>query len=345
MEDQVSGILVRALADVLRQRGVAPERLLGGSAEQIFLAPFERRLPLADYQGLLERAIQLTGDPALGLSCGLQAAESSFGLWGPLVSHAETLRHAVRLIQQFHPLMLEQTRLHLTEQLGAARLSCDFPRTHNPADRSIAELIVAGFVRTLRSFGCAREDMHAVHFEHKTPAHYYAYAEAFGCEVHFGAAFTGVTFCATALDRLHIHRQPELQTLVHAQAERYLSLLSRPQSYSDRVIALLRRQRSGGHPQLSDAARSLGVSSRSLRRRLLDEGTSYRSLLQSILRDSACAMLRDRDRSIQSISRALGFNNSTAFQRAFKRWVNLTPAEYRDTTLPTPSTPTSPSPS
>ncbi|HMI93364.1 MAG TPA: helix-turn-helix domain-containing protein, partial [Polyangiales bacterium] len=199
-------------------------------------------------------------------------------------------------------------------------------------DRSIAELIVAGLVRTLRAFGCAQSDIHAVCFEHTTPAYHYAYTAAFAGAERFAQPFTGVEFAAHALDRLHIHRRPELQSLLRAQAEHSMQQLSLPPSCTDQVRALIRRQRPGQSPEMARAARELGLSVRSLRRRLFDEGTTFRALAQSVLQEAACALLRDRDASLQNIAHAVGFNDPTAFHRAFKRWVGLTPAEYREST-------------
>jgi AraC-like DNA-binding protein len=77
------------------------------------------------------------------------------------------------------------------------------------------------------------------------------------------------------------------------------------------------------------AARELGLSVRSLRRHLEDEGASFRELTQAALHDAACSMLRNPAITLQSIAHALGFSDSSAFHRAFRRWSALTPAEYR----------------
>jgi hypothetical protein len=84
---QVSSMLVRALADVLRQREVSTETALGPGFAELCSGSFDRRVSLTEYNALLSRAIRLCHEPALGLCIGLQATEASFGLMSPLVAH------------------------------------------------------------------------------------------------------------------------------------------------------------------------------------------------------------------------------------------------------------------
>ena len=324
----VSTVLLRALADVAQRRGISPEALLGDASAALYAEPAERSLPLADFQALLARAIRLSGEPALGLHCGLHASSQSFGLMGPLVAHAPTLRAALALVEQFQPLMVEGASVRLAEQLGVAQLRCDLSGC-GVADRSFVELVVAGLARTVNSFGCTRAELRSVCFEHARPAYYPAYAAAFSGAERFAQAFTGLEFSAQALDRPHLHRHTELHKLVLAQAELHLQRLWQPPSCSDRVRALLRNRPASALPDMSVAARELGLSVRSLRRRLEEDGTSYRELTQSVLHESARSMLKNPALSLQAVAYELGFSDPTAFHRAFRRWENLTPAEYR----------------
>lgn len=326
-QTQVSSVLVRVLLDVLRLRGVAFEALSIDGADRFLSDPAVARLPLSNYQALLGRAIQLSGEPALGLQCGLSASESSFGLMGPLISHSPTLRQAIELIAQFHELLIDDVRVQLSESTGTAHLRCKFDAA---VGRSVAELIVAGLVRMLRTFGCGETEIHAVCFEHTRPAYYHAYAAAFCGTERFAQPFTGIDFDARSLDRPHIHWQPELQALIRAQAERGLEQLWRPLTYAERVRALMRNRRDPQGLDMASASRELGLSTRSLRRRLEEEGTSYRALIQSMLHESACSMLRNPALTLQAIAYSLGFADASTFHRAFMRWRGLTPGEYRE---------------
>lgn len=333
---EVSGLLLRALADVAMRCGIAPAKLFNAQTLKLTTRdPFEVRVPLPAYRELLTRAIALTGDPALGLRCGLYASESAFDLLAPLVSHVPTLRHAIQETRQFQALAFEGAYVHLTEHTGVARLRCEFPRSQDATDRSVAEFLTAGFMRMLRGFGCTHEDFHAARFEHARPSYHHVYAEAFERKERFAQPFTGVEFSASLLDRPHLHANPRLQSLVHAQAEQHLGQLARPIDLIDRLRTYLRSQLATV-PEMDVAARDLGVSARTLRRRLAEARQSYRALTQELQGERACRMLRNPDFTLQGVASALGFANTAAFHRAFRRWTGVTACEYRQVGMHVP---------
>lgn len=328
--EEVSGVLLRALADVSLQYGVSPQALFQEEAKAFMTCePVAVRVPLAEYRRLLERAISLTGEPAIGLRAGLHASESAFDLLAPLVAHVPSLRDGIREIRRFQSLFFGGAYLHFSERSGVARLRWEFPRAHTASDRCIAEFLTAGMVRMLRAFGCGRSDIHAVCFEHRKPPYHHVYSSVFQGAERFSEERTGIDFAAHLLDRPHLHSNPALQTLIRAEVEQRLARVSRPARVVDRLQAYLRNQPAARIPDMPVAARDLGVSVRSLRRRLTEEGLSYRVLCQALQRDHACAMLRSCDFTLQGVAYALGFADMASFHRAFKRWTGRTASEYR----------------
>ena len=328
---EVSGVLLRALADVVMQAGIAPETLF--QREESSLATYEPtdlRVPLSAYRALLARAIALTGDPAIGLRCALHATEAAFDLLAPLVAHVLTLRHAVQEAKQFQALIFDGADYVLTERAGVARVRCEFPRSNETSDRSLAEFLTAGLMRMLRGFRCPPSDFYAASFEHSRPLYHHVYAKAFDGKECFSQEFTGIEFAAHLLDRRHLYANPALQALVHAQAEQRLGRLSRPASVIDRLRIYLLNAQTARIPSMAVAARRLGVSVRTLRRRLAEAGENYRDLTQEMQGERACQMLRNPDFTLQSVGSALGFAHTAAFCRAFKRWTGRTALDYRD---------------
>jgi AraC-like DNA-binding protein len=84
-----------------------------------------------------------------------------------------------------------------------------------------------------------------------------------------------------------------------------------------------------GEVALHNAARHLGTTGRTLQRRLREEGTSFNEVLDEVRRDVALAQMRARRQSIDELAFVLGFEKSSSFHRAFKRWTGLTPGEFR----------------
>ena len=84
-----------------------------------------------------------------------------------------------------------------------------------------------------------------------------------------------------------------------------------------------------GGPKLQRAARQLGVSGRSLQRRLADMGTSYSELVAEVRLDTACQLLVDSDERICDIAMRLGFSSASSFNRTFMRLMKIQPGAYR----------------
>lgn len=330
-EGVVSGVLLRALTDVAKRYGVEPSALFDGDAHMLMTRdPIRIRIPLGNYRRLLERAVSLTGEPAIGLICGRHASESAFDLIAPLVAHVPTLRHALREVRQFQKLFFDGAYLHASERAGIARLRWEFPRAHTRTDHSIAEFLTAGLMRMLREFGCAPSELQTARFEHRCPPYRRLYAEAFEGRERFSQKWTGIECAAQVLDRPHLHNNPVLQALIHREAEELLSRLCRPMRLVDRLRVYLCNHPVSRVPEMPVAARDLGVSVRSLRRRLAEEGLSYRRLTQEIQRNQACVLLRNGELTLQGVADALGFEDTASFHRAFKRWTGLTAGEYRN---------------
>jgi AraC-like DNA-binding protein len=326
----VSGILLRALADVALKHGVSPERLFEGDARRhLEGAPIDVRVPLPQFRALVRRAISLTGEPALGLRCGFSSSESSFDLLSPLLGHVPSLRRAICDASRFSALAFSGAYVHTTESPHEVVLRWEFPRSDATSDRFIAELATAGMLRLLYAFGGSQADVRAAPFEHRRPDHARAYAEMFRGAERFSAPYTGLTLAVRALDRPHLHHNPALQALVHAQAEDRLARLTRPVSLTDRLQGYLRNQPRAHVPDMVEAACDLKLSVRTMRRRLAQEGTSYRALTQRAQCERACELLHDPAQHLKAIAGAVGFADLVAFHRAFKRWTGVTATTYR----------------
>jgi AraC-like DNA-binding protein len=327
----VSSIMVRVLVDAVERAGVARDEFLRSeNIDAAQLTEVDGRFDLKTFATLQIRALDLTRDEALGLHIIDRIHDGAFDLISHLVSHAPTLREAVSLCAQFQRLIMDDSHVTLTETGTTAALECYFARTFERADRMQAEFILAGFLRFVRVFGGVGLVPIAASFEHARPAHHREYTRLFGDGVRFNQPVTALVFDRAVLDRVQLHQHPELLAMLRSQAERALDRVATGLGPADQLKRYLLARPPARIPDISTAARDLGVSPRSLRRRLAEEGTSYRSLVREILETSAGHMLRDPKQSIQETAYALGFANVGAFHRAFKRWTGLTPMQYRE---------------
>jgi AraC-like DNA-binding protein len=327
----VSTVMVRVLVDAVERAGIPRDDLLRSrQIDPVRLTEADGRFELEEFARLQMGAMDLTGDEALGLHMAERTHDSAFDLIGHLVSHAATLREAFALCRQFEGLIMDESDLALLETGTTATLRYQFARTYERADRMLAEFVVAAFLRFVRVFAGPSVATRGASFEHARPAHHREYTRIFGDAVRFGQRTTGLTFDRALLDRAQLHQHPELLALLRSQAERALDRIDQGLKPADQLRRYLLARPPARIPDITTAARDLGLSARSLRRRLAEEATSYRSLVRSTLEASAGHMLRDPGQSFQQTAHALGFSNVGAFHRAFKRWTGMTPVQYRE---------------
>jgi AraC-like DNA-binding protein len=329
----VSIILVRVLLDAVERAGVDRGEILRGvGVDPAWLGETGRRFDLADFAAMESRALDLTGDDALGLHMAERVPEAAYDVIAHLVAHAPTLREAFALCVQFQRLLIDDGQVRLTEHGDEATFEFHVPRSTERVDRLLAELAVAGFMRlVLAVAGPTRP--RSVSFEHPRPAHAVhvrEYTRIFGDVARFGQPATTLGFDRAVLDRVHLHQHPELFALLRVQAERALAQVGSRPALVEQLRGYLLARSPSRMPGIATAARDLGISARSLRRRLAEADTSYRALLREMLEAHAGHLLRDRARSIQETASACGFANVSAFHRAFKRWTGMTPSQYRE---------------
>ena len=326
----VSIVLVRAFVEVIEQMGVGRDRLLSGTGiGPSQLETIDARIDFTAFSALETRALDLTGDEALGLHIAERASEAAFALVAHLIVHAPKLRDGVELALQFQGVFADDSELALTELGEVATVRLSFPRTTLRADRMHTEFGMAGILRLIRTFAPGTA-VRGVSFEHPRPEHHRECARVFGGAERYGRPFTGLEFDRKVLDRPGLHHHPELYTVLRAQAERTLARVTQGVGQAERL-----RQYFLAHPPTTAAAdmegvaNALGMSVRSLRRRLTEEGVSYKTILEESLVTVAQRMLGDTRRTIQETAHAMGFSDPTAFHRAFKRWTGMTPTQYR----------------
>lgn len=327
----VSSILVRALLDVSEAAGVSRETLLQGSSiAPVQLQDTAQRFELETFERLQIRALDLTRDEALGLHMAERASEAAFDLVAHLIAHAPTLRAAIDVCSQFERLLIDGAHLRLREHGVSATISLEFVRTSPRADRMLSEFALAALLRMLTAFGGRGTLPSAAHFEHSSPPYRREYTRVFSGVERFGRALTGLDFDRTILDRPQLHQHPALSALLREHAQQQLAQVGQEPALIERLQEFLRSRGPAFIPDMQTAAKELGTSDRSLRRRLSEEGLSYRALVQSTIERAAKQLLLDPRRSLQETAHALGFADAAAFHRAFKRWTGITPLDFRE---------------
>lgn len=328
----VSVTLLRALVDEVARAGRNTDAFLGAAGiERTTLANPDARLSFSRYHRAQELAVDWTGDPALGLHVGERAPLSAFHVVGFVCAHCSTLRQAISALARYGPLLFDVDAPTLEEEGPRATLGYRFTYGSGPSDRMGAEFAIAATVQMGRMcLGRVAAPLE-VGFEHAAPAYVDEYRRVLGAPVRFEAPATLVSFDRALLDAPLLHANPDLLRILATEAERKLAGL--PEApLSDRVRAMVLEENDAGHAQrltMEEVARRLGLSERSLRRRLREEGSSYAEVVEAAVAAVARRRLRDERATIKAVADELGFSEVSAFHRAFKRWTGMTPQQFR----------------
>jgi AraC-like DNA-binding protein len=327
----VSILLVRTLVDAAERAGVERSRLLCGTRfDATVLADTNGRAAVEEYDALVERTLDLTQDAAFGLHLGEILNGPSHNLTGLLVGNAATLRDGVVVLVRFHQLLADRPTWRLIEDGRRATLLFSVGIASARVLRFRAEAAMTGILRMMRYFAPAAQPERLT-FEHAAPEYAAEYARVFGGvgAITFDAETTCLTFDRALLGATQLHHDPAFQAMFEAQARWRVAELAGQLSYAERVRHALLDSAAARSSNMEGVARMLGLSVRSLRRRLQQEGTSFGDLADATRATLAKRLLAEHGHAVEQAARELGFSDPRAFQRAFKRWTGTTPGEFR----------------
>jgi AraC-like DNA-binding protein len=288
----------------------------------------EARLPLDVYKRVLDAALELTGEPALGLRLGEHANSAMLPVVSHLTQHATTLGQAIDTIVRYSSILAHGYSPQLIQSGERVTLSVPPLRGDVSAVRLTAEFVQTGFLRLLRQYVGPTVLPFAASFAYPEPAYAAEYRKVFGGVERFGQAFTGVEFPRAWLAHAQPYRHADLHALLQTHAEAELARIERGGSMVARVQRILARQSPRELPTMAEVALQLELSARTVARKLLAEGMTYAELLEDRRTSAAKGLLESRRFSIQEAAAAMGFADAPAFHRAFKRWTGLTPKQY-----------------
>jgi AraC-like DNA-binding protein len=173
------------------------------------------------------------------------------------------------------------------------------------------------------------------HFMHPRPKNTAVHQRIFRSPLLFGQSQNALVYPRAALDLPLLAADSGLARVIERHATESLQKLGRSTSLGERVRELVRQDLTSGKLTAENIARRLGMSSRTLHRRLVSQGSSYRGIIDDVRREIALRCLRDPQLSIREVGYLLGFTTGPAFHRAFRRWTGTTAASFRtDKTRP-----------
>ncbi|MEO1041647.1 MAG: AraC family transcriptional regulator [Pseudomonadota bacterium] len=169
----------------------------------------------------------------------------------------------------------------------------------------------------------------SVHFKHQGPSDLSAHESFFSCPVIYGSDRDALEISQEFLETPNRLGDPTISQFFDTHMETELTLLTDDDALDQRVRIQVAQALSDGVPTVSHIATKLGMSGRTLQRRLADQGLAFQELVDRARRDLAEKFLRNTDYSLAEIAFLTGFSDQSAFTRAFKRWSGGTPGSFR----------------
>jgi AraC-like DNA-binding protein len=317
---------------LLREQGLDPGPLIAeaGLDPSLFADP-DHPIPFTDAGRFLALCADRTSCPHLGLLVGERQGLSVLGPLWYLARHAPDLGTALRNLILF-------LHVHDRGAVPVLRISGDqvllgytIFQAEVPGTRQIYDAAVAIIYRLLQELAGPGWGATEVCLCYPQPADSDPYRRIYRTKLHFNAECYGVIFAAACLERPVAGADPQ----VYRQTLREVSALATLEQGDlvGQIRRVLRRLLVGGAGQaetsLAEVARLFSIHPRTLNRRLRDQGTSFKALVDALRYDMARQLLRDTGLAAAEIAAALDYAEPAAFNRAFRRWSGMAPLAWR----------------
>lgn len=322
--------IVLRIADALTERGIdAAEACASVGIAPELIRDVDGIVDADAYGALWGKAVALTNDPWIALDIARHAPESQNFLRFLCLSSA-TLGEGFERASRFLRLVTDSVAWSLVLDANSARFVSTRPRERRPNDVHLDVFFVCENMTLARvATGLPALAPREVRLAHPAPADATPLRVFLRAPVVWDAERTEIVFERRAMDLPLVDADASVVTFFEAFAAKRLQERSSLPPVTDEVLRCITALLGGGHaPGLDEVAERLATSSRTLRRRLDAEGTSFQQLLDGHRRDLAVRLLLEGTSSVDQIASALGFADATSFHRSFRRWHGTTPQRF-----------------
>ncbi|MBL4782511.1 MAG: AraC family transcriptional regulator [Porticoccaceae bacterium] len=301
------------------RHGISKEQLADSSAKVAFDPLSDAIFELMESQNM----------PDAGLSIGRQIHISSHGAMGVAVISSETVGQAIHDAAKYYHTSI--TFCDLEVYYDKDSVIVEIVETHGNPDFQtvVVEAMMLTMQNALEFVSGQSLDCSQVVFAFPPPEYASEYGNFFSGEINFNGDKHMMILPKAILDKRCITADEHIHRLAEDQLQQKMQELRSNNLTMGHVLELMRRQ-PNNMPSLEDLAKVFNVSSRTIIRYLQAENTTYRKLRDSVHKQLATDALRNTDHSIDAIALGLGYQDTTSFRRAFKRWCGCSPSEYRN---------------
>ncbi len=328
----VAGLFARAI-HTAESCGLPRDALLGElGVYPAVLENRDNRLPVETFARLWNLMSARLPNRTLALDWITSWKVTDAGVLGYVMLQLKTVEEAMQASVRY---------AHLVNQGAQARLRTDAPNSRmgfelSPvllATQHVAETMMASLVLFLRGAAGASFSPVAVRFPHPSTFRTPVLERYFGAPVLHDAGEVSTEIPNEVLARPLPNADPVLGGYLRKQADELVERIGAPKAVSRECARRIAERLGSGEPSQTSIAKQMGMSERTLQRRLQGEGTTFNELLDDARRTIAFSYLADRKLAAYEVSFLLGYAEPATFFRAFKRWTGQTPQQYRTTVM------------
>ncbi|MBX2804424.1 MAG: AraC family transcriptional regulator [Hyphomicrobiales bacterium] len=293
--------------------------------------PWDPKVMIDDavYYDMLERMAEQTELTALPVRVGASMRCDEYGALGLAWKAAPTLMGSFARVERYARLWTSVVEYELRPTDRGTFFILHRSGVRRLGMRLSNEATLASAVSISREVCPVTFSPIEVHLQHPPPKTLEYHEAYFGCPVIFNSDLDALLISAEALARPNKLGDEGITQFLLAHLEAELGEIVADDTLERRSKNAIARALSAGLPQMTEIARSLGMSARSYHRRLSEHGLSFRTLTETTRRELAEGLLRDERYSLAEVAFLTGFSEQSSFTRAFKRWAGRTPALYR----------------
>jgi AraC-like DNA-binding protein len=319
----------RALRDELVAQGVHEHELTEGSGiHRAWFTNPDAPIGYPQRLRLIRNAWRLGRLPDTALRAGQRQRVSDFGLFGYAMASSRTLADALRFglahIELAGPLL----RISMEQRGKLMVFRSQNPQTLGPLLPFVAEFWRSSMTALMSRIIERPFPNRAMYFPYPAPAHMASYHRVFRCALHFGSDRMEWHFDAEVLDAPCPNASQLTAMVCSSFCDRVLAA-SAGQSALEREVRLILLGHAGRYPSAAEVASSMGMSLRTLFRRLRHEGTTFQALLDGVRRSVAIEFLESTSITVEEIAQRVGVSDASNFRKAFRNWTGSSPTTFR----------------
>lgn len=266
-------------------------------------------------------------EPGFGLKLGTEERLERYDPVKIAAISARSFRDAIERVSRYKQLTCPET-IRIVERGNESVVQFVWLLAHEKEPSLLVDVCFAWIV-SMAQRGIGRHlSPKRVEFQ-RTPAHQRMHEAHFRCPVTFNAKQNALVFSRTDMELPFVTHNADLLATVAPQLEAELAQQLAQKTFSEQAKGILKQLLAGQRPGIQDLARELHLSTRTLQRRLTEQGITFQRLLDEARRELARHYLLHSARELNETAYLLGYEDANSFFRAFHHWEGASPGQWR----------------